>query len=268
MNPVLTNTRIRSIQEVEIQATIDKMESIQRRPKNPMGISIQSFRKATGLAAKNMPGPAFNTVKGFTDDDLPFLSEIIAYYKSLTIPLRFELCPGNVSFETFDELTRLGLKQTNIHTTMYLPGLSLQNGRSDDEAVTAKKISNEEMDVFTSLYTECFHMPSFLAPGLADNNRSLDSTRWAFYIASYQGAPAGVAILYMQGNQAYLSAAGVLPAYRQKGIHSFLLRERLSMALHIGCTTITSQAAYGSSSMRNMQRAGMQIAYNQLIWEK
>lgn len=59
-----------------------------------------------------------------------------------------------------------------------------------------------------------------------------------------------------------------MPELRNNGVHGELIVRRLKQAQKAGCNLVVGQAAYGSASHRNMERAGMKVAYTKAIWTK
>ena len=64
----------------------------------------------------------------------------------------------------------------------------------------------------------------------------------------------------------YLANAATLPAMRGRGCQTALLARRIADAAAAGCDTIASLAEFGSGSQRNLERAGLRVAYTQAVW--
>lgn len=73
------------------------------------------------------------------------------------------------------------------------------------------------------------------------------------------GRPIAVAAISIHGKVAVLGGAATLPEARGRGAQGMLLRARLTMANEAGCTLATATAAAGSTSLRNLARAGFEI---------
>src|SRR5690554_4447217 len=116
---VVTNELTNKLEKAEIDCLTSRLTAIQAREGNPMKIDIQQFGKTTAFSAKNIPGPAFNVVKGLTDQDLPYLQEIIADYHQKEIPVRLEIVPGQLSPDSYKNLHDLGFYQHDVHTSLY-----------------------------------------------------------------------------------------------------------------------------------------------------
>jgi GNAT superfamily N-acetyltransferase len=73
------------------------------------------------------------------------------------------------------------------------------------------------------------------------------------------GRPIAVAAISIHGQVAVLGGAATLPEARGRGAQAILLRARLTVAIEAGCTLATATAAAGSTSLRNLARAGFDI---------
>jgi GNAT superfamily N-acetyltransferase len=56
-------------------------------------------------------------------------------------------------------------------------------------------------------------------------------------------------------------AANTLPAFRNQGVHTALLRTRLAEAVEAGCDVAMIHTRPDAPSQRNVLRAGFQLAY-------
>jgi hypothetical protein len=64
----------------------------------------------------------------------------------------------------------------------------------------------------------------------------------------------------------YLAGASTLPDYRGAGCQYQQIAKRINDAVDLGCSLLTTQAAFDSTSQRNMQRSGFQVAFTKGIW--
>ncbi|SET01058.1 Predicted acetyltransferase, GNAT superfamily [Oceanobacillus limi] len=110
-------------------------------------------------------------------------------------------------------------------------------------------------------------MPSFLKEFVAVNNKVLhNKAGWRFYIAYVDKIPAGIGVLFRKGAFGMLAASATVPEFRNKGVHRALINRRVEDAKDMGCSFMVGQAAYGSVSQSNMEKAGMNITYTKSIW--
>ncbi|GAA0471451.1 GNAT family N-acetyltransferase [Alkalibacillus silvisoli] len=254
------------LEDSEIETVRSRLTEVKKIEGNPMGVDIQEFGNATAFSVKNIPGPSFNTVKGLKEGDENQIERIIDFYKEKEIPVRFELTPAHTSSELLTSLSEAGYYQHDFHTTLYV---STSNGLATSYApkITIRELKGNEFDTFAEIYTKGFQMPAFLKNGVAQNNEILyDIENWTFYLASYDNEPAGIGVLFMKDDIATLAASATLPNFRNKGIHSALIKHRINQAKREKCDVIVGQAKFGEVSQNNMERAGMKVAYTKAIW--
>ncbi|MEO8663164.1 MAG: GNAT family N-acetyltransferase [Bryobacteraceae bacterium] len=76
----------------------------------------------------------------------------------------------------------------------------------------------------------------------------------------------GGAALSVQEGLACFFADSTLPAARNRGIHTALIRARLRRALERGCDMATASATPGSISQHNYEMCGFRVAYTKAIF--
>ncbi|MGD6874180.1 GNAT family N-acetyltransferase [Sutcliffiella horikoshii] len=267
---VLTKDLIKIVEQTEIDALEDRLIRVKSMNDNAMGVELKRFGNAVAYSVKNIPGPSFNTVKGVNGENMDDLDEIVEFYASRGIPAQFEVTPGNASTDLFRKLSSLGYFQSGFHTALYRllstgnPSLS-----GADNAVQMEEISLENFDIFGELYTRGFGMPTAFKDYVTANNKVLaESDNWKFYLARVGGEPAGIGVLYVKNDVATLAASATVPEFRNKGVQTALIQKRMQQAADEGCRYLVGQAAFGSVSQKNMQRAGLKVAYTNAVWEK
>jgi hypothetical protein len=70
----------------------------------------------------------------------------------------------------------------------------------------------------------------------------------------------------MHDGVGYFADASVAPTFRGHRVHQALLARRWRDAVAAGADIVCSQAAYLSTSHRNMERSGMRLLHTQAIW--
>ena len=268
MEQVVTMDLAKQIERVEIDSFYSRLTRIKMIENNPMAVEIKKFGNATAFTVQNIPGPAFNKIKGMMDEDLLFLNEIIQLYRDKGIPARFEITPAHATSLLYRALAKQGFYHTDFLSNLYEVSPSMFP-EEEDSTVSIREFKGNEFDLFAELYIDAFDMPDFLMESIALNNQVLhDTPEWKFYLASYNGIPAGIGVLYIGRKGAYLAAAGTIPYYRNKGIQSALIRHRINVAVRHNCELIVGQAKFGSGSQNNMERAGLKIAYTKSVWNQ
>lgn len=97
---------------------------------------------------------------------------------------------------------------------------------------------------------------------------SLHSAAGAFFLAEIDGQAAGGGMLAMRDGVASLGGASTLPAFRNRGVQTALLRARLAFAARQGCEIVMVTTLPGTTSQRNVERQGCRVVYtrSKLQW--
>ncbi|MDI2585770.1 GNAT family N-acetyltransferase [Psychrobacillus sp. NEAU-3TGS] len=256
------------VEQAEIQTLQSRLSAIQAIEGNPMGVHQLVKGQTSAFAAKNIPGPAFNTVRGLNKNDIPYLEDIIDFYEIHAINFRFEITPMNSSESLFRALTNKGYYHSGFHASFIGDSME-EKGEIYQPDIEVCHLNREDFDLFASIYVNGFGLPSFIQNSIKQNNEVLfDVPGWKFYVAYVKGMPAGIAVLFVQDERATLAAAATLPEYRGRGVQSTLIQKRIQVAFEKGAKYITSEATFGSASHRNMERAGLKLAYTKALWIK
>lgn len=268
INLVMKSDLAESLDQAETNVLHSRLTAIKNREGNPMGVEIQRIGGTTAFAARNIPGPSFNLVKGFNEADAEALDQIIDFYQGKGIPVRLEITPLNGSSDLLKMLHQKGFYQCDFHTTLFAEPTDLVDIPINAD-IDIRRMQGSDFDLFGELYTKGFGMPGFLSQGIAENNEVLYGNRnWSFYLAFINNEPAGIGVIFIDDGAANLAAAAVLPVFRNRGVHSALIQARLYQAITQNSELVTGQARFGSASQNNMEKAGLKIGYTKAIWIK
>jgi GNAT superfamily N-acetyltransferase len=86
------------------------------------------------------------------------------------------------------------------------------------------------------------------------------------YVALLDGAIAGGAIAWFDGDVAFLGGAATVPASRRRGVQRALFEARLRDAWQAGCSLAVLGTQPGTTSQRNAQRRGFCLLYARAVW--
>lgn len=78
------------------------------------------------------------------------------------------------------------------------------------------------------------------------------------------GEPAGGGALAVRDGLATLFADSTISAFRRQGFHRELIAGRLNEAIALGCDTAMASTLPGSTSQRNFERSGFEVAYTKV----
>lgn len=253
------------LEQSEIDYMVDRMTAIRDREGNPEGVEIGNFGGATVFYSRTMPWGLFNNVKGMHDERV--LGDIIKFYADRERDPEFQMIPGKTSLAVFRALTEQGFTQSGFHTTLYGPAVNAH--QQYDDTIEVRLLRLDEMDTYAMIHCLGTGLSIEGKHYVAANNSVLyERPGWQFFIGLVHGQPAAVAVMYMKDEVASLTFAATLPEYRKQGLQQALLRQRINTAAVHGCKLVVSQAAFGSTSHRNMERIGLRIAYTRATWTR
>ncbi|GAB2548956.1 GNAT family N-acetyltransferase [Gracilibacillus alcaliphilus] len=254
------------IERAEKNILSSRLDTLKQLTGNPLGIEVEEWGGVSLFSCKGIPGPSFNKVIGLTSKEEKYVDDMINFYDKRKIACQLEIIPEVTSPSFLKWLHSKGFYQSSFRTALYgipekydnnYPNLSITEMKADDFAV------------FGDIYVDGFGLPSFLSQSIADNNKVLHKVPdWHFYLAKEGDKPLGLGVYYKQDKTAILAAAATRQQDRGKGSHSALISRRITQAFLDDCDLVVGQAAFASTSMQNMQRKGMQIAYTKAIWTR
>lgn len=264
--PVVTPALVDRMLELEIANLASRQRAYVERPGNPAGVHIETFGAATAFVAERLPLRFFNSVLGVSEDTLTHLDAILAFYADHGVRPAFEIVPARMSPRLGEALFARGFAALEFHA-----GLARELVERDAEREVAVPVETvepgdtESFDTFLDVYlrgwqTDDLDNVKQTLIGWADNRT------WRFYLARLDGAPAGAGVLDIRGDTALLGSASTLPAARGRRVQGALLNQRIRDAARTGCDLVVGGAYCETTSLRNQQRAGLEIMFTRGIW--
>ena len=231
-------------------------------PGNPMGAQVLRDGELVATKVPYLPmNPLMNRARGI--ESVAQLREVLAFYAATQQRCWIEVVPST-PVAVSNALINAGFRVDSYGAPPYAAPLPLSRTQLDVEVCDVK---NAGLDEFLDTLNTGFGTPGQLLPGMRANQSFwLQVPTWQLFIARVVGVAAGAAVLSLHADTGYLAAASTLPAFRNRGIQSALISARIARAEALGCTVVTGQAAHGSSSQGNMQRAGLQISHVRTAW--
>jgi GNAT superfamily N-acetyltransferase len=190
-----------------------------------------------------------------------------AFYREKNEPIRFEACPL-ADPSLFEHFAAGGYRVTEFSNMMVCP-LPARSCAQADRDVEVTRAGEAQIDLWNLTVAQGF---SANAPVSADLLEVMKVFALApgveCYLAIVDGRVGGGATLSIRDGVAGLFGASTLPAFRNRGVQSALLRARLARAQEAGCDLAACLAQPGSSSQRNILRQGFQVLYTRVKFEK
>ena len=134
--------------------------------------------------------------------------------------------------------------------------------------VRVEQITEQELPAWNQVCWRAFDSRGSLEHSLKEKLAAFRSMGAAanWYLARAGEEPAGTAILYQAEDAAQVLAVGTLPAYRDRGIASALVRRIIADWQAGGSGLLFLDTAPGSAAERLYQRLGFRQAYRREIY--
>lgn len=226
------------------------------------GAELRSFGKAVTAADRSRPELDFvNRVYGLWPEDADRVPEIAAFYRERCVRGWLELAPSARFEGLASSLAQAGAAQIGFHTVLSGPAAaSEQPGHVHVERA-------DDPELFADVLLRGHGVPGGArVRDRASVGRWAEIEGWRLYLARVDGIPAGAALLAVEDDLGYLASASTLPEHRNRGVQAALIAARIADARTSGCDLVSSQAGFGSASQRNLERAGLHVAYTKAVW--
>jgi GNAT superfamily N-acetyltransferase len=198
-----------------------------------------------------------------SNDDLDSLE---AFYFDRGSPVQVIVCPL-ADFSLAAALGARGYRPTEFENLLYLSLDSDFNVPEPPAGIEARAAATDESGTWADVVSEGFAGTPGVPPDLRELAKIIYMLTSATpYLAVDSGVPAGGGTVFMTEGAALLAGSAVLTKYRNRGIHSALLRARLDHARRLGCDIAFMGALPGSGSQRNVERLGFRVAYTRVAF--
>jgi ribosomal protein S18 acetylase RimI-like enzyme len=225
------------------------------------GAELGRFGAAIAAVDPSRPELDFvNRVYGLWPEDVDRVDEIAAFYRRHGVRAWLELAPSERFGHLATALATAGAAQIGFHTMLH-------GAPSAGPAY--------EVEIERAVDPELFADVILRGHGVPDGARVRDRASvarwgeiegWRLYLARVQGEPAGAAMLSIDDDLGYLANASTLPDFRRRGVQTALIAARIADSEAARCDAVSSQAEFGSTSQRNLERAGLRVAYTKAVW--
>jgi ribosomal protein S18 acetylase RimI-like enzyme len=244
------------------------LELLRDHPGNPSGVEIRRFgHHVVATAAAKCPEVTWmQHVTGLSPADVDVVPEVAAWYHAKTIHPRFEIAPALDFGPLSAALVDVGARQSGFIDVMWSRPAA-QEDAPNDVAVRVIEPGGEDAKVFARVLLGGHEVPD---DTFTDHWTAVAlwpaEPGWCCYLAEVDGEPLGAAALIVTDGIGYLANAATLPNGRQRGCQQALIQRRMHDATESGCKLFLTMANPGSVSHRNLERAGLGVAYTKVMW--
>jgi hypothetical protein len=191
------------------------------------------------------------------------LDAVEAFYNERSADTMIDLCPLADPF-LLTLLQGRGYYVRNWMSMLFLPLPTALTMRNSDLRVT--RALPEQADLWLATSVRGFDESDDVASGTL---RILTPNFYAknarCYFAWQDETPIATGAMYVHDDVVELGGASTLVAHRKQGAQGALIQQRLDDAHALGCDLAVVLTEPGSTSQRNMQRRGFQLAYTRAI---
>ncbi|MGA9769486.1 MAG: GNAT family N-acetyltransferase [Blastocatellia bacterium] len=148
--------------------------------------------------------------------------------------------------------------------------LSPEDARTDSSSeVLVRRSEPHEIRLLAETVGRGFFETGDLPPSMIDMfDAFFQSSVGVAFLAEVDGTVAGGGVVIMHEGIASLGGASTLPAFRNRGIQTALLRARLAFATRAGCEIAMVTTMPGTISQRNVERRGFRVVYTRTKIQK
>ena len=232
---------------------------------NRMGLEPEAAHKKIGSGHAVFAGAASPLTQIFgmgldgevADEEI---DEMEAFFKDRGAAVNVEVCNmADMSFirkliergYTISEFTHVLVRQLSPADDFEVKG---------DYVI--REVGEDEVDTFSRVVAEGFVESDMAPDSLIEVFKVFfRQDNCACFGAFNRGEPAGGGAVFIKDGVAELGGTSTIPRHRNLGIQAGLLRKRLAVAVSKRCDLAVVTTLPGTTSQRNVQRQGFQIAY-------
>jgi hypothetical protein len=246
------------------------LELLRDLPGNPSAVAIRRFGDdvvATRAAASPDIG-WLQHVAHLTPADMDTVPKVAAWFHAANVRPTFEIAPMPGFEPLAAALADVNARQTGFIDVLWCRATAPPAADGEtDVVVRTVAPGGEDANRFAHVLLGGHEVPddAFTEHWAAVSQWPAEPEWWC-YLAEVDGEPVGAAALTIEDGIGYLANAATLPAGRGRGCHHALIRQRLLDASAAGCELFVCLANPGSVSHRNLERAGLGVAYTKVRW--
>lgn len=255
------------VENADIDYMAARIRALAELPGNPHGAYVRRVGDATAFLVTADPNPFYNNVMGMTSRSIGHLAELGEWYARHDTVLRVDVTPQSGDDALYASLRAAGLGQVGFFGTLFAaPDVVAAQAASVRTGVT---IEPAEIGEYASVYVQgLVYPPAFVATMTASVLVLAAVPDVHLFRARSGGRTIGVGLIHVCGTTAYLAAASTLVEARGRGAQLALIVHRAEVAAALGCELVVGHAAFASSSQRNLERAGLRVAYTKALWAR
>jgi GNAT superfamily N-acetyltransferase len=195
------------------------------------------------------------------------LDELEWIYHSRNAPAEIVVCPlADASLFALLAARGYRIKEFENELVLCLSDWQASASESSESDTEIRQAEESDADSWTRIIAQGFFDASTASDESLTTFRAMFRVeRAAAFLASIDGQPVGGGGLWTHEGVACLVGTSTLTEYRNRGVHTALIRARLESAASLGCDLAKVTTQPGSGSQRNVERHGFRVAYTRVV---
>ena len=230
----------------------------------------QVFPVADGVAVLGGPGLFVNRALGVGIDAEPSAAELDEFEQRgdlVGVPAVIEVTDVTRP-NVVQELGRRGYRPGRQTSVVARPISRADHATTNDPTILIDGVGDDDLAVWKDVAARGWgheRADRRRASDLfADVSHAIEQPGLVLARSAGDGHPLGCAVLHVADGVASLGGMTTLEPERGKGVQSALVRHRLRLAAEMGCDLVTSSAAPGSISERNLFRHDFIVSHTKV----
>lgn len=189
------------------------------------------------------------------------LQRMEEFLRNRGAPVNLELCPL-ADASLLEALTARGYRLVEHSNVLIRPLNPDDCETSPSSDVQVREIAGDEIDLWAGIVAKGFFEDQDVPPAvLQDLETFFNMSTSTCFIAGVDERPAGGGVVATHKGVASLFGHSTLPAFRNRGVQTAIIRPSLAVAAKTGCDLAMACTLPGSTSQRNLERHGFSVAY-------
>ncbi|MBF4691487.1 GNAT family N-acetyltransferase [Fusibacter ferrireducens] len=229
-------------------------------------LEILNVGKSSLMIDKNSPKSGYyNRVKGFCEEDIVNLENILNTYSKYEIEPCFEITPNNISENVSRTLSKEGF--INVEQLVYMELKELEAIQSDSK-IEIFKVTESNAEEFINIILLSNEGMDISQKVIENKKHYFYESNFHNYIAYSSGEVAGIGSMFISENVGYIANDYTFEKARGLGCQKVLLAHRINEAIKLGLESLYTDVVFGSISHSNMKKLGFTDVYMSSFWMK
>lgn len=193
------------------------------------------------------------------------LDEIIAWYHGAKIPCGLTTTPDRLQEPLMAALGERGFRVIASQCFFWLE-LDGRDQPERPEHIEIRRAGEGDIDAVFEIFLADEPEPRATAETRRKRAPAHLRDEFPIYLAMINSEPVAMATMFLHGGVAFLGNANTAIGARGRGCQRALIEHRLCEAARMGCDAAATDTGFGTTSHRNVERAGMSLLFQDLSW--